>query len=71
MTIIGEILQALSAGIKIGFQAIFSVIPFYHELSNIRTDIIAAVLGIPSAVIVIIILLIKGIKYLYSYVQTK
>ena len=61
--IIGQILEALWAGIKVGFHAFFSVLPFYNQLSDFKTQMIALALGVPTALITIVGIAIKIFKF--------
>ena len=60
--IIGQIVEAVWAGMKVGFTAIFSMIPIYQQLSDFQDQILAAAIGVPVAVISIGGLIIGGIK---------
>ena len=66
MTIIGQMLQAIWAGMKVGFQAFFSMIPIYQQLSDFKTQLIAAAIGVPVIVLTIGGIVIKVIKFLWS-----
>lgn len=57
-----QIIETLWAGVKVGFHAIFSVFPLYEQLSSIKTEILAVVLGIPVIVLTIIEILINLVK---------
>ena len=61
--IIGQILEALWAGIKVGFHAFFSVLPFYNQLSDFKTQMIALALGVPTVLITIVGIAIKIFKF--------
>lgn len=62
-----QIIEALWAGVKVGFHAIFSIFPLYEQLSGIKTEIIAAALGIPVIVLTIIGILIKVVKVVVKH----
>ena len=59
---IAQILEALLAGVGLVFQAFFSMLPIYQQLSDLKNHMIAFVLGVPCAVVVIIGFLWKLIK---------
>lgn len=59
---IGQIFECIFAGFKVGFQAFFSALPIYNQLSGLRQDIICAALGIPTALVTVIIVAIKIYK---------
>ena len=61
--IIGQILEALWAGIKIGFHAFFSVLTIYNQLSDFKTQMIALALGVPTILIAIVGIAIKVFKF--------
>lgn len=61
--IIGQILEALWAGIKVGFHAFFSVLPIYNQLSDFKTQMIALALGVPTVLITIVGIAIKIFKF--------
>ena len=62
--IIGQILEALWAGIKVGFHAFFSVLPIYNQLSDFKTQMIALAIGVPAAFITIAGIAIKVFKFI-------
>lgn len=53
---IGQMLEAIWAGFKVGIHTFLSVLSFYQQLSDFKTEIIAAAIGVPA-----ILLLIGGI----------
>ena len=59
---LGEILECIFGGMKVGFKAFFSALPIYNQLSSIPQDIICMALGIPSALITVIVVVIKIYK---------
>ena len=61
--IIVQIIQAIWAGMKIGFQAFFSVLPLYNELSSLKDQLIASALGIPVIVIGTLGIIIAIVKF--------
>ncbi|MBR0439680.1 MAG: hypothetical protein IJK27_02870 [Bacilli bacterium] len=61
--IIGQILEALWTGIKVGFHAFFSVLPIYNQLSDFKTQMIALALGVPTILIAIGGIAIKVFKF--------
>ena len=60
---IGQMLEAIWAGFKVGIHAFLSVLPFYQQLSDLKTQIIAAAIGVPVIVITIAGILIKIFKF--------
>ena len=62
-----QILEALWAGVKIGFHTFFSVLPFYEQLSSIPEQMWAAILGVPVFVISAIGIGIKVFKFVKNH----
>ena len=61
---INQILECLFAGMRIGFQAFLSVLPFYNQLSGLKEQIIAWSLGISVTVISLFLLIPKAANLL-------
>lgn len=68
MAVLGQILEALWAGMKLGFHAIFSMLPIYDQLSGIQDQMIAAAIGVPVAVVSIGGLIIGGVKLVKRFI---
>lgn len=62
-----QILECILAGIKLGFQAIFSALPIYNQLSSIPQDIICMALGVPSILITIVCVLFGIFKFVKKH----
>ena len=60
---IGQMLEAIWAGFKVGIHAFLSVLPFYQQLSDLKTEIIAAAIGVPVILITIAGILLKVFKF--------
>ncbi len=63
--IVIDAIQLLFAGIKVGFQAFFSVLFLYQQISDLKTTIIAVTLGVPT-IAVTIISFVVGIVRIYK-----
>ncbi len=59
---IAEMVQCLLSGMYAGFMAFLKILPIFDELGNLKIEIIAAILGIPVAVISGVFITIKLIK---------
>lgn len=55
---IGQMLESIWAGFKVGIDAFLSLFPFYQQISDFKTQLIAAAIGIPE-----ILLSIGGIIF--------
>ena len=64
MPMFGQMIEALWAGFKIGIQAFLSVLPLYNQLSGLKTEIIAAAIGIPAVVLTIAGIAWKIVKFI-------
>lgn len=64
MTAFIQIIQALFAGFGLGIYAIWNGIKLFLSLNAIRNTIIAAILGVPVAVVVVGLGIYKLIKFL-------
>ena len=64
MTAFIQIIQALFAGYGLGIYAIWNGIKLFLSLNAIRNTIIAAILGVPVAVVVVGLGIYKLIKFL-------
>ncbi len=56
------------AGISIGFDAFLKMLPIYNQLSGIKEQLIASVIGVPVIIVSIIFLIptiIKIIKKIF------
>ena len=62
-------LEAIWAGMKVGFTAIFSVLPIYQQLGDIQDQMWAAFLGVPVIVVTIGGLLISGFKLAAKFLK--
>ena len=59
---IAEMIQCLLSGMCVGFMAFLKILPIFDELGNLKIEIIAAILGVPIAVISGVFITIKLIK---------
>lgn len=64
MTAFIQIIQALFAGFGLGIYAIWNGIKLFLSLNATRNTIIAAILGVPVAVVVVGLGIYKLIKFL-------
>ena len=64
---LGEILKCIFGGMEVGFQAFFSALPIYNQLSSIPQDIICMALGIPSILITIACVLLGILKFVKKH----
>lgn len=68
MEFIWQAIQAIWAGMTVGFQAFFSALPIYDAISGIQDQMWAAFLGVPVAVISVGGLIITGIKIVRKFI---
>lgn len=61
---IKEIITCIGAGMNIGFTAIVKAATFYNALQNIKTEILAAIIGVPAIVLTAIGILRIALKLL-------
>ena len=54
-----EIIKCLFLGICTGIDMFLRFIPFYEQLSNMKAQLIASVIGIPLIVVILITFIIK------------
>ena len=59
---IGQILDCLLAGMRLGFYAFLKALPFYEQLSGIKEQLIAYAIGVPVAVVSFVLFLPTLIK---------
>ena len=64
---IGQMLEAIWAGFKVGIHAFLSVLPFYQQLSDLKTEIIAAAIGVPTILLSIGGIVLTVIKFLRKH----
>ena len=64
LNIIGDAIWCILSGIKIGIMAFLKVLPLYNELGNIKEEIIACVIGVPTIVISIAFVVSPIIRFL-------
>ncbi|MBR0439761.1 MAG: hypothetical protein IJK27_03315 [Bacilli bacterium] len=57
-----EMLNCLLSGIEIGFEAFFEMLQFYNEVSNIKTELIALIIGVPALLLTIVSVVIAVVK---------
>lgn len=63
---IGQMLESIWAGFKVGIDAFLSLLPFYQQISDFKTQLIAAAIGVPE-----IILSIAGIIFTCCQIHKK
>ena len=63
---IGQMLETFLTGFKVGIDVFLSLLPFYQQLSDFKTQIIAAAIGVPE-----IILSITGIIFTCCQIHKK
>lgn len=64
---IGQMLEAIWAGFKIGIHAFLSALPFYQQLSDFKTEIIAAAIGVPVILLTIGGAVFAAVKFLRKH----
>ena len=64
MAVFIQIIQVLFAGFGLGIYAIWNGIKLFFSINAVRNTIIAAILGVPLAVVVVGLTIFKLIKFL-------